>query len=781
VVAAVQAQDLTVARYKIDQINSSGMGKMKIYMDTARPIEERMEDLLGQMTIDEKIGQLKSNDAKIPIYYKEGNDVYLTDEAKEMLSGNSIGLLTCATMASFWLRDEVGSALEPVMCARLLNKIQKFTIENTRLGIPVFAGSASAHGHASVGTCMFPVNLMMASTWNPGLVKEVSRAIAREARLLGSWVSDSTILDLTVDPRWGRTEENYGEDPYLAGIMVVAAVNGLQNDNQFGREAVAAHPKHFTGHSASIGGHNRAASTILSRELHEKYLWPFREAIRAGALMLMPAYNDIDGIPNHINKELLTDTVKGRWGYRGMVIADCDAIVRLHDNHKVAESYEDAQTMAFNAGVDLDLTSGSEPFSELRKAFDKGRITMDRINDAVARILYLKFKLGMFDGEIYIDPERTESIVNCPEHRQLAREAVRQGVVLLENKNGALPLKKEGLSIAVVGPNADNMYNQMGDYTPFQSYEKVSTVYKGIRDKVLPFGTKVQYAKGCSIKECPEEMLAEALAAAKASDVVIAVMGGSSWKEKSNWQQGDTECGEGVDRSDLNLYPAQQTFLEQLKKTGKKLIVVLINGRPMSINWLAEHADAVLEAWYPASEGGNGIADIIFGDCCPSGKLTVSVPRSVGQLPVYYNRKFESMQDYIDLTWKPLYPFGYGLSYTKFTYANLAVDKSEIRLGEEAAVSVDVTNAGDCDGDEVVQLYIRDDYASVTRPFMELKDFRKVGIKKGRTERVAFRLHTDKLKIMDINMQEVTEPGTFTLMAGGNSQDVLCTKLTVLA
>jgi beta-glucosidase len=751
---------------------------MKNYTDSSLNVEERVHDLLAKMTIEEKIAQLKSNDGRVKVFYRDGDTIEIAEEAKNMIRHHGLGFLICVTRFDSWAGVDADKALTPDLCALIMNKLQKFNLENSRLGIPLLHGNPASHGHMSVGSTMFPINLLTGSTWNPELFTKICRVIASESRAQGSYMSDPVIIDVIMDPRWGRAEENFGEDPYLVGEMAVAGIKGLQNDNEFGENSVVALLKHFVAHGASIGGQNRAPSTLQGRELIEKYMWPWKKAVDAGALAIMPSYNEVDGVQNHMNKSLLTGLIKNTWGFKGYIIADENGIDQLHDIDKVAESHEIAEIKSFNAGVDVDIAAGSEPYEYLLKAYKSGHISEARINEAVSRVLYAKFKVGLFENS-FTDTTKAAT-VGCEEHRLLAREAVRQGVIMLENKNSTLPLNKNGQKIAVIGPNADNIFSQIGYYSPIQRYSDISTVYKGIKEKLKGRATtEVIYAKGCSIKEYSQTLLEDAIKAAEQSDVIIVAVGGSSWKEFRPGKEMETDCGEGCDRANLDLFEPQMTLLKALKKTGKKMIAVLINGRPMTINWLAENCDAVLEAWYPGCEGGNAIADIIFGDCCPSGKLTVSIPRHVGQLPVYYNRKHEMTKDYIDITGKPLYPFGYGLSYTKFEYGPLVLNKNTIRIGEELEAYIDVKNSGEYDADEIVQLYVSDDFASVTRPCLELKSFQRVHIRKNETCRVIFRIGEEAFKLVDENMQELVEPGSFTIMVGSRSDELKTTRLVV--
>ncbi len=747
---------------------------MFVYEDSTASLEDRVSDLLGRMTIEEKLGQLRSNEALMKLYRRVGDEVELSDEAEEVLKGDGLGFSIFFARFDEQADAEADKALTPRMCAEFVNKMQKYNLENTRLHIPILNGNPATHGHMSVGSTVFPVGLLMGSTWNTEHYQRVAAAIASESRAQGSYMSDTAIIDLVLEPRWGRTEENYGEDPYLVGEMACAAVRGMQNENNFGENAVVAMLKHFIGHGAPTGGHNCNPCAVLGREFVRNYLWPWKKAVQAGALGLMPSYNEVDGVHNHCNRALLTDVVKGEWGFKGYIIADQDGVERLHSVHRVAETGEDAEVMAFNAGVDVDIAH--YPFRYLDGACSKGRLPEARIDDAVSRVLYVKFRLGLFDNP-YVNLDRLK-LVGCAEHRELARETARQGIIMLKNET-TLPLRREKQTIAVIGPNADNILCQIGDYATIQRSRDICTVYQGIRDAAEAFGARTLYAKGCRRNSHDTASLNEAVKVAGQSDVIIAVVGGSSWKDGLPGSKSDTDCGEHVDKANLDLSESQMTLLKALKATGKRIVAVLINGRPITATWIAENCDAILEAWYPGCEGGNAIADIVFGDCCPSGKLTVSIPRHVGQLPIYYHQKPRTIENYHDLPGDPLYPFGFGLSYTRFEYTDIRLQRDVIGPGEESEVSITVTNTGDYDADEIVQLYVYDEYSSFTRPVKELRGFKRVRIGKHAHERISFRIGHQELKTINGKLEEVVEPGSFRIMVGRDSMNLSEVKLVV--
>lgn len=747
------------------------------YQDPTVSIDQRVEDLLSRMTPHEKIGQLKSNDGKVKVFERSGNELSITPEIMENIRNNHIGFLICVTRFDAWGGVDAEKALTPAMCARIINMLQKYNLDNSRLGIPLLHGNPATHGHMSVGSTLFPVGLGMGSTWNPKMVHDANRVIAAESRAQGSYMSDPVIIDVLSDPRWGRTEENWGEDPYLAGEMACAGVMGLQNDNRFGTTAVASLLKHFIAHGASAGGRNRAPSTVIGRDLYERYFRPWKKAVQSGALALMPSYNEIDGVQNHANRELLTGLLKNAWGYEGYVIADENAMVQMHEIQHVAESVADAQVIAMNAGVDVDIACGSEPYGEIEEAFKKGKISEERIDDAVRRVLRAKFMLGLFEHPY--TPEESAACVGCPAHRSLSKEAARQSLILLKNEHSLLPIKPSVRRIAVVGPNADNLYAQIGDYAAIQKESQISTVYKGIRERARREGVETVYARGCGIWKADGEEIADACTAAETADLIVLVVGTNSWKEWRDGYEKETNCGEGFDVSDLGLTEAQKTLLRAVRSLGKPIAAVLINGRPIADAELYEACDAVLEAWYPGSEGGQAIAEALFGDYSPAGKLTVTIPKHAGQLPAYYNRKREMLGRYCDMEDQPLFPFGFGLSYTHFEYGNPVLDQTEICAGETVHISVEVKNTGRVSSDEIVQIYIADDYSSVTRPVWELCGFKRVSISAGASEIVTIPITKEAMGIVDSLGNQNIEPGSFTIGVGASSASLKLVKLYV--
>lgn len=762
------------------------------YKDASLPVEDRVRDLLERMTVDEKIGQLVQPFGWKMYRLEPDRTVTLTDQFHEEMRLGGIGSLYGVLRADPWTGVTLEKALSPKEGAIVTNTLQRFAVEHTRLGIPILFGEECAHGHMSIGATVFPVQLAVGSTWNPELYREMCRAIAAETRSQGGAVAYSPVLDVVRDPRWGRTEETFGEDPWLAGMMAEAAVQGLQGDRLDREDSIAATLKHFAAYGSSEGGRNGAPVHMGLRELHEIDLWPFRKGVEAGAASVMTAYNEIDGVPCTANRYLLQDVLRDDWGFRGMVITDCGAVAQLVGGHNTAADGEEAVAQALKAGVDMEM-SGEMFRRSMRSALERGLIGEADLDAAVSRVLELKFRLGLFERP-YADPGRAERVVGCGRHAELARKVAQESVILLKNRNRTLPLDKSVGTVAVIGPNADRIYNQLGDYTSPQPREKIVTVLDGIRRK-LGDPERVLYAPGCRVRGDSREGFGPALECASRADAVVLVLGGSSARDfgegtidlgtgaavVSDDPVSEMDCGEGVDRADLSLSGVQLELAREIRKLDKPLIVVYINGRPVAEPWIDEHADAILEAWYPGQEGGNAIADILFGDVNPSGRLTISVPKHVGQLPLVYHAKRTRGRRYLETDAEPQYPFGFGLSYTEFRYDRLKIVPGRISPDGRAEVRVEVTNAGPVAGSEVVQLYVSDPVASVTLPERALKGFRKIRLAPGETRTVTFEIEREQLQLVGADLKTRVEPGVFRIMVGPNSRDVLTANLVVEA
>ena len=763
------------------------------YKNPKLSVEERLKDLISRMTLEEKVGQLRCTLAWN--YYEirgarsgergRGNaklEVVPSESFKKDIAEGQIGMLWATYRADPWTQKSLSNGLNPELAAMCGNALQRYVMENTRLGIPLFLAEEAPHGHMAIGTTVFPTGFGMAATWSPELIERAGEVIAKEIRLQGGHISYGPVIDLAREPRWSRVEETFGEDPVLAGSLGAAMVSGLGGGDLSKPYSTLATLKHFIGYGTTEGGQNGGPTIAGARDLKENFLPPFQQAINAGALSVMTSYNSLDGVPSTGSRALLTDLLRNEWGFRGFVVSDLYSIDGMWHTHHIVNDANEAGIMALKAGVDADL--GANAFKDLAEDVRQGLVDEADIDRAVERVLRMKFEMGLFDNP-YVDPKAARA-VRSEENKQVALDVARAAVTLLKNETplgavgGAhiLPLSKD-LRVLVCGPNADNRYNMLGDYTAPQEDSNVKTVLDGIRQK-LP-ASQVDYVKGCAVRDMDNSNIPEAVEAARKADVVVCVVGGSSARDfKTSYKAtgaaeinaqsvSDMDCGEGYDRATLQPLGRQMELLSELKKTGKPLVVVYIEGRPMDKTWAAENADALLTAYYPGQEGGTAIADVLFGDYNPAGRLPVTVPRSVGQLPVYYNKKAPAAHDYMDLSAKPLYAFGYGLSYTTFEYDNVSLEETGDTQFE---ITFDVTNTGQRDGEEVVQLYLHDEVASVVQPLKQLKKFQRVFIPKGETRQVKFTLDAEDLSIINAEMESVVEPGDFTVMIGSSSDDI---------
>ena len=745
------------------------------YKDPSLSIDIRLSDLLSRMTLEEKVGQLLCP-LGWEMYEIHGSEVHPSGKFKQLIKERNAGMLWATYRADPWTKKTLANGLNPELAAKAGNALQKYVMENTRLGIPMFLAEEAPHGHMAIGATVFPTGIGMAATWSLELVKEVGQVIAKEIRSQGGHISYGPVLDLTRDPRWSRVEETFGEDPVLSGILGASMVDGLGGGNLSQKYATIATLKHFLAYAVPEGGQNGNYASVGIRDLHQNFLPPFRKAIDSGALSVMTSYNSIDGIPCTSNHNLLTQLLRNEWKFRGFVVSDLYSIEGIHESHFVALTKENAAIQSVTAGVDVDL--GGDAYTNLCHAVQSGQMDKAVIDTAVCRVLRMKFEMGLFEHP-YVDPKIAAKTVRRKEHIELARKIAQSSITLLKNENSILPLSKTINKVAVIGPNADNRYNMLGDYTAPQEDSNVKTVLDGILTKLSPF--RVEYVRGCAIRDTTVNEIEQAIEAARRSEVVIVVVGGSSARDfKTSYKEtgaavaeegsvSDMECGEGFDRASLSLLGRQQELLESLQKTGKPLIVVYIEGRPLEKNWASEYADALLTAYYPGQEGGNAIADVLFGDYNPSGRLPISVPRSVGQIPVYYNKKAPRNHDYVEMSSFPLYSFGYGMSYTTFEYSDLQVVQKSARCFE---VSFKVKNTGKYDGEEVSQLYMRDEYASVVQPMKQLKHFERFHLKKGEEKKVTFVLTEEDFFLVNYTLKKVVESGNFHLMIGAASNDI---------
>lgn len=744
------------------------------YRDASLPVEQRVEDLLSRLTVEEKAGQLvcllgwdsyQITGKKVNVsqkFIKEQNDLYA-------------GMYWAVFRADPWTKKTLDNGLNPALAAEAANAMQRYALEQSRLGIPIFIAEEAPHGHMAIGATVFPTGLGMAATWSRDIMQQEGEVIGKEIRLQGGHISYGPVLDLSREPRWSRVEETFGEDPFLGGELGAAMVKGLGGGNLSLPYSTIATLKHFIAYGTTEGGQNGARTIAGPRELQQQFLPPFKRVLDAGALSVMTSYNSLDGVPCTANSQLLTDVLRGDWGFnRGFVVSDLYSIDGIRGTHRTAATSQDAAIQALLAGVDVDL--GGNCFAQLVEAVKNGKVSEEALNTAVRRVLRLKFEMGLFEHP-YVDAKTAAKNVNDNHAIATAWRAAQESITLLKN-DGILPLSKDK-TVAVIGPNADNIYNMLGDYTAPQPSTKVVTAYHGIQDKVGE--RRCLYAKGCAIRDTLDCDIDAAVAVANKADVVIAVVGGSSARDfrtsyeetgAASAEQGfvsDMESGEGFDRATLDLMGRQNELLKALKKTGKPLVVVYIEGRPLIKNWADENANALLTAYYPGEQGGTAIADVLFGDYNPAGRLPVSVPRHVGQLPVYYNKPVPVAHDYVEMTAKALYPFGYGLSYTTFEYSGLTITPDS-KGGYN--VAFEVTNTGSRPGEEVVQLYLRDRLATVVQPERTLKAFDRIALNAGEVRTVTLHLDRDAFAIVDADMHWTVEPGTFDVMVGASSEDI---------
>jgi beta-glucosidase len=751
------------------------------YKNPRLSVEQRVADLLSRMTLEEKIAQLTCLWVNRP--QKNAQTDFATDRG-DFSPEKAARVMKYGIGQIARQREQKG----PRDGAIFANAVQKWLIENTRLGIPAILHDEILHGHMARGSTSFPQPISLASSWDPDFIEKIFTAGALETRARGSQQVLGPNLDVAREPRWGRTEETYGEDPYLVSRMGVAIVKALQGPGPtINGDHVIATAKHFAAHGQPEGGTNIAPANYSERVLREFFLPSFKAAVKEGGIMsVMASYNEIDGVPSHANSWLLEKVLRQEWGFKGYVVSDYYGITQLQDLHHVANGKEEAARLALEAGVDIELPD-PDCFPLVLKLVREGKIPEASVDKAVARNLRAKFLLGLFENP-YVDPDRAVRVTNSREHRELAAEAARRSIVLLKNENNLLPLNRSELrSIAVIGPNADRVH--LGGYSDDPGHGV--SVLQGITEKVGN-QIKVTYAEGCKITQeggdwfadsshlnnpaDDEKLITQAVEVARAADVALLVLGGNEDTNKEAWA--DNHLG---DRDSLELVGRQNDLVRAVLETGKPTIVMLINSGPLSINYIADKVPAILEGFYLGQETGIGVADVLFGDFNPAGKLTVTFPRSVGQLPAYYNRKPTARRGYLFTSKEPLFPFGYGLSYTTFDYANLKLSPAQIRPQDQSKVSVTVSNTGKRAGDEIVQLYIRDLVSSVTRPVMELKDFKRISLAAGERKIVEFTITPDKLSFLNLNMETVVEPGWFDVMVGTSSLKYQTAELEVVA
>ncbi|OGU83080.1 MAG: glycosyl hydrolase [Ignavibacteria bacterium RBG_16_35_7] len=714
--------------------------------------ETKIEEFISKMTLDEKIGQLIQR-------------IGVNEEIEKSIR-----------------EGKVGSLLFGIHSPEEANRVQKIAVEETRLGIPLLFANDVIHGYQTI----FPIPLAEASSWNPELIKKACEIAAFEAASDGTNWTFAPMVDIVRDPRWGRIMEGSGEDPFLGSIISSARVKGFQGDgpaNGTGlkdKTKIAACSKHYVAYGGAEGGRDYNTVDISERTLHEVYLPPFHSAVNSGVASIMSAFNDLNGIPASGNYFTLTEILRNEWKWDGVVISDWNSIGELV-KHRFAKDKNDAALKGFTAGVDIDMAGdtidGNIYSPNLKNLVEQGLITVEQINKSVRNVLRMKFKLGLFENP-YTDIEFfKKNNLEKSYKDSIALQLAKESIVLLKNENNLLPLKKEIKSIALIGPLADNPEDVMGVWSAAGKPDDVITVLKGI-ENLIGDNTKINYVKGCNINDNDTSGFNDAIQSAENSDVVILVVGEE--REMS---------GEAASKTDLNIPGIQEELIKRIYETGKPVVVVLMSGRPLTINWVSENISAVIEAWFLGDQTGNAIAEVLFGDYNPSGKLPVTFPRSTGQIPIYYYQKSTGRpfidkekytSRYLDSPNSPLYPFGYGLSYTSFSYKNIKVDKNRIDKDDFVIVSADVSNTGKFEGEEVVQLYIQDEVSSVTRPVKELKGFQKIKLKPGETKTINFKLIPYMLSFLDKDMKRVIEPGKFNVMIGGNSIDLISTSFEVI-
>jgi beta-glucosidase len=762
------------------------------FRDPAVPIPERVEDLLDQMTLEEKLAQLGS----VWAFEIVVDDALEPGRLRDRL-GNGIGQIT---------RMAGATNLRPRAVAELANGVQRFLREETRLGIPAIVHEESLHGILGRDRVCYPQSIGMAATWRPELVREMARQIGRELRAGGAQQTLAPIFDITRDPRWGRAEETFGEDPYLAAVFASAYTEGVQGEGRGrGAEGVLATGKHLVGHGLPEGGLNHAPAHIGSRELRDSFLFPFEAGVRsAGLRSMMHAYDDVDGVPCVASRELLTTILRDDWGFDGIVVADYGGIEELISSHAVVSTLADAGVRALEAGVDVELPSIAAYGAPLAEALAAGRIELATIDQSVRRVLAEKFALGLFERP-YVDLADPTLVDPAPEaDRATARRIAAESIVLLEN-DGVLPLPADGGPIAVLGPNADSVRNLLGDYAYEAHLETLiemrgrsailgveipddvqvdarlvdeaggegrRTILDAIRDRTTG-RREVRFARGVGILDGDDAGIAEAVAAARGAEVAILVVG-----ERSGLTDVATS-GEARDRLELGLPGRQAELVAAVAATGVPIVLLLVAGRPLAIPAEAGLSAAILHAWVPGHEGPEAIADVLFGSVNPGGKLPITVPRHVGQVPIYYGHRPSGgrshwKEDYVDGSHRPLWPFGFGRSYTTFDVADLTIGRPAIGAGEDVEIGVAVTNTGDRAGDEVVQLYVRDVEASVTRPVRELRGFVRVSLAAGERRTATFRLAADQLAFTGVDGRLRLEPGTVEVSVGTSSADLAC-------
>ena len=737
-------------------------GQTPIYLDSKRPIEERLDDLIGRMTLKEKVGQLN-----LPCVYVEdlGRSIPAKMEACRKFTAGTYTRQIGPACGFFTLANEI-LHLGARQQAEYFNELQNIALTQTRLKIPVLEDEEGTHGAMFPGATIFPEGLAVGSSFDLDLVRAIYAAAAAEARAVGIHMLSTLVMEVDRDPRMGRNEEAYTEDPYLYMRIGEAIVRGTQGSDISAPDKVIAVLTDFPTQSEPASGLERGAIEVSDRSLRENFLPPWLGAItKAGGLGVMAGYPEIEDVPAHASVKWMNDVLRQELGFKGIVESEGGGFgTLLYEN--IVPTQKEAGLLALRAGVDLNITYEPAYMGPLVQSVEEGRVPMALVDRALRRVIEQKFRLGLFENP-YVNVERAVQVVHSQAHQDLALRAGREGIVLLKNEKHLLPLSKDLKSVAVLGPNADDIMNQLGDYSPKSIPQHVTTIIEGIKAALSP-QTKVTLARGCDVTGADKSGFAKAVQAAKAADVAIVVVGESQHDRHTD--------GEGHDVASLDLSGVQEDLIQAVFETGTPTVVVLINGRPLSTRWTAAHVPALVEAWEPGERGGQAVADVLFGAYNPSGRLAITVPRHSGQLPVYYNYKPSKAmwleRGYADMPATPLYPFGFGLSFTTFEYANLRVEPVEIHPGGQARVMLDVKNAGGRPGVETVQLYLHETYAPVSTPVKQLRGVQRLVLDPGETKTVTFLLTPEDLQLLDLDLRWRVVPGDFEIMAGRSSADI---------
>jgi len=761
----------------VSMILAQAAGEAPVYLDPKRPVEERVDDLLSRMTLKEKVGQLN-----LPAFFVDrlGKDIPSKAEGCRKFAAGTYTQEVGPACGFFGLAGQI-LLQGPRQQAENFNELQKIALTQTRLKIPLLEDEEGTHGAMFPGATVFPEGLAVGSSFDLDLVKTIYAADAAEARAVGIHMLSTLVMETLRDPRMGRNEEAYTEDPYLYMRMGEAIVRATQGYDISAPDKVIAVLTDFPTQSEPASGLERGAIEVSERSLRENFLPPWIGAItKAGGLGVMAGYPEIEDVPAHASVKWMNDVLRQEIGFKGIVESEGDGFSTLQYEH-IVPTQKEAGVLALRAGVDLNITYEPAYMGPLVESVEEGRVPVALVDRAVRRVLEMKFRLGLFENP-YVDVDRAVQVVHSRANQDLSLRAGREGIVLLKNDKNLLPLKKDLKSVAVIGPNADDVRNQLGDYSPVKVLQHVTTLIEGIKAAVSS-QTKVTHVRGCEITGTDKSGFADAVKAAQGAEVAILAVGERQHDLEGGGRQGQSTDGEGHDIANLDLSGVQEELIQAVYATGTPTVVVLINGRPLSTRWTSEHIPALVEAWEPGERGGEAVADVLFGNFNPTGRLAISVPRHSGQLPVYYNYKpskafmimaggYPLGSGYVDMPATPLYPFGYGLSYTHFEYSNLRLEPAEIHPGGEARVTVDVKNAGDRAGVETVQLYIHEKYAPVSTPVKQLRGFERVALNPGETKTVTLKLTPEDLQLLDIDMQWRVVPGDFEIMVGRSSADI---------